>query len=247
MAFKDHFSAASGAYARYRPNYPQDLFSYLAAIAPGRARAWDCGTGSGQAAIKLAEFFDEVTATDASASQIAEATAHPRVHYRVTAAQDSGLSPTSVNLITVAQALHWFDLDAFYAEARRVLVSGGVLAAWCYGLFRTSPAIDAIVDDYNHNFLEPYWPPERRYIDESYETIDFPFKAEPTPAFTMRAGWRLDDVFGYLQTWSAATRYAKALGHDPLDHIRAALTDAWGGTGSTRTISWRIHLLVGRV
>ena len=246
MNFKDHFSASADAYARHRPHYPHDLFAYLADIAPGHARAWDCGTGNGQAASVLAEFFHDVLASDASASQISQAAPHPRVHYRVATAQDSGLAPQCVDLVTVAQALHWFDLAAFYAEVRRVLVAGGVLAAWCYGLFRTNPAIDAIIDAYNREFLAAYWPAERRYIDEAYTAIDFPYRREATPIFQMTATWRLDDVLGYLQTWSAATRYAKATGQDPLDHIRPAIADAWGDASSVRQIVWPIHLLIGR-
>jgi ubiquinone/menaquinone biosynthesis C-methylase UbiE len=159
VKFKDHFSRQAVDYARYRPRYPPELFTYLASLAPDHVYAWDCGTGSGRAAIELARLFDRVVPTDASDKQIQSAEPHEKVEYRVTSVEESALPARSVSLITVAQALHWFDLEAFYTEAKRVLKPKGVLAAWCYDLLQIAPEIDAIVSKFYHETVGPYWPP----------------------------------------------------------------------------------------
>ncbi|MHB8347601.1 MAG: class I SAM-dependent methyltransferase [Acidiferrobacterales bacterium] len=244
--FSDHFSSVAATYALHRPLYPRDLFVHLTALAPARTCAWDCGTGNGQAAIGLAEFFDVVIATDASASQIEKATEHAHVRYRVATAENPGLSPRSINLISVAQALHWFDLTRFYAQANHVLSEGGVLAAWCYGRCRIEPQIDAIIDTLYHDILGPYWPPERRYIDDAYGSIYFPYKRMPSPGFEIHAQWRADDVLGYLRTWSAAQRYTRETGRDPIGMVTSALIEVWADANRLRMVSWPIHLLAGR-
>ena len=162
MTFKDHFSDQASDYARFRPNYPHELFAYLGSLVLARECAWDCGTGSGQAAVALAEFFDRVVATDASEKQILSATKSSRVEYPIAPAENSGLSSHSLDLIAVAQALHWFDLDAFYMEAKRVLKPDGILAVWCYGLLEIGPEIDAIINRFYREIVGPYWPPERK-------------------------------------------------------------------------------------
>ena len=247
MTFKDHFSSHAGAYARHRPRYPVELFAYLAAIAPGRRLAWDCATGNGQAALGLAEHFERVVATDASARQIGQAEAHPRIAYRVAPAERSGLESGSVELTTVAQALHWFDFDAFYAEVRRVSAPGARLAVWVYDLLRVAPALDAVLRRYHDEVVGPYWPPERKWVDERYATIPFPFEEIAAPAFEMRAEWALADLVGYLDTWSAAKRFKNERGEDPLDLIREELAAAWGGPEAVQAIRWPLVLRVGRV
>ena len=174
--FHDHFSRVSSAYAAFRPRYPEVLFERVAALASGHASAWDCGTGSGQAALDLARYFEQVWGTDASAAQLAAALPHPRVHYRVARAEESGLLPGSVDLVTVAQALHWFDRPRFYDEVRRVVRPGGVLVAWCYDLMDIEPAIDAHIHEFYTRTVGPYWPPERSLVEARYETIEFPFE-----------------------------------------------------------------------
>ena len=174
MSFKDHFSNQAADYARFRPRYPREMFEYLGTTAPGRKLAWDCATGNGQAAVELAEVFDRVIATDASEKQIANAQPHERVEYRVAPAEESSVESDSIDVIVVAQALHWFDLDRFYAEARRVLKPRGVLAASAYNLLRIEPAIDAIVDRYYHEVVGPFWPPERKLV-ENFGDLPFPF------------------------------------------------------------------------
>ncbi len=246
MGFKDHFSKQSAAYARYRPLYPAALFDHLASVAPARQLAWDCGTGNGQVAVELAERFDRVVATDPSAGQIAQAVPCPNVDYRVEPAEHSTLAAQSADLITVAQALHWFDFDAFYGEARRVLKPGGILAAWCYGLFRVEPALDRVIDRLYVDIVGPYWPSERRLIDEGYRSIPFPFEQVASPGFNMEVDWDLDELLGYLGTWSAAQRYLDVHGLDPLQQMAPELAAAWGSPQTKKRIQWPIHLMIGR-
>ena len=211
-AFKDHFSGHADAYARFRPDYPPELYAWLAEISPSRERAWDCATGNGQAAVALAEHFAEVIATDASEKQIRSAFPHPRVTYRTAPAEDSGIEPGSVDLITVAQALHWFDIPRFFAEADRVLKPGGVLGVWAYAVFRSTPEIDRVVDHLYRDIVGPYWPPDRAMIEQGYAGVEMPFEPVDAPPFFMRKEWTADDVLGYLGTWSATRGYIAAHG-----------------------------------
>ncbi len=245
--FHDHFSAQAADYARFRPHYPPALFAYLAQRVRGHARAWDAGTGNGQAALGLAAHFAHVVATDASAQQIANAVAHARVAYRVAAAEALDAAAASIDLVTAAQAAHWFDLAPFYAEARRVLAPGGVIALWCYGLTEVAPEVDAVVAHFYHDVVGPFWPAQRRFIDERYRSLPFPFAEEPAPPFHSEALWQLADFLRYLRTWSATQRYRAARGHDPLAPLEAALARAWGEEGAARCVRWPIHLRLGRV
>src|SRR5690606_22036477 len=202
-------------YAAYRPRYPEPLFDFLAGLCDARGHAWDCGTGNGQTAVSLAARFERVTATDASAAQIAAAEPHPKIEYRVARAEASGLADASVDLLTVAQALHWFDLEAFFAEALRVLTPGGVLAVWSYGLCTVDPGIDAVVDEL-YRELDPWWPPERRIVDDGYRGIELPVPAIEAPLFQMTTEWSAGPMLGYLRTWSACQRHLADRGSDPV-------------------------------
>lgn len=244
--FKDHFSGHAADYSRYRPQYPAALFAFLAAQAPDTQTAWDCGTGNGQAALALAGHFATVYASDASAEQIAQATPHPRVQYRVAPAEASGLPDAGIALITVAQALHWFELEAFYAEARRVLKPGGLLAAWTYGMNRINTAVDAVTQHLYADITAPCWPPERRYIDSMYTELPFPLPRLPTPAFTMTTEWNLDEYCGYLNTWSGVRRYQQTHGENPLRLIATELAAAWGDPQARHTVTWPLAVLLGR-
>lgn len=246
MAFKDHFSSHAADYARYRPHYPAELYAALAARCEDHALAWDCGTGNGQAAVGLAAHFDRVVATDASAEQIAQAEPHPRVTYHVAPAPRSPLAGASADLVTVAQAIHWFDVDAFYAEVRRVLKPGGALAVWTYGLQRVAPEIDPLLDRFYRAIVGPYWPPERRHVDAAYRTLPFPFAEESLPVPPMTMDWTLDELLGYLGTWSASQRYLRATGEDPVAQIREDVAAAWGEPGAARRVTWPLYIRLGR-
>lgn len=246
-SFKDHFSVVAANYAQYRPRYPRELFDYLRSIVPGAMRVWDCACGSGQATLELAERFAAVVATDASAGQIAEAPPHPRVSWRVAPAEAAGLPDHSVDLLTVAQALHWFDLDRFYAEARRVLAADGVIAVWSYGFHQLGDeAIDREAGHFYHHVVGPYWPPERRLVEEGYRTIPFPFAEVPAPAFVMRTQWALPQLLGYFRSWSATARYLAARGHDPVEALEQKLRPLWGDPAYVREITWPLVLRIGR-
>jgi SAM-dependent methyltransferase len=248
MAFNDHFSTLSRVYADFRPTYPAALAEFLAGIAPGRALAWDCGTGQGQAARLLAPWFERVVATDASPQQIAQATPIDRVTFAVAPAQASGLPDGSCDLVTVAQAVHWFDRPAFYAEARRVLRPGGVLAVWCYFHAETGvPAIDRCVHAFQFDRVGRYWPPGRELVDARYETLDFPFTRIETPAFHVAARWTRDQLVGYVSSWSAVARCRAAEGADPLPAFVSDLSVGWPDASSVHEVRWPMYLLVGRV
>ena len=169
MTFQDHFSKRSGTYAKYRPDYPQALYEFILAHVKETELAWDCATGNGQVAVALARHFKKVIATDASQNQIAHAIPHPRVEYRVSAAEDSGLNDHGTDLITVAQALHWFDFDAFYKEVKRVGKPGSLIAVWTYGLLTTETEADQVIQHFYYDIIGKYWPPERQYVDQKYE------------------------------------------------------------------------------
>lgn len=245
-AFKDHFSGHTELYTRYRPTYPAALFAFLAGLVPDHDCAWDCATGNGQAAIGLSAHFTRMVATDASAEQIAHAPARPGIDYRVAPACDSGLADASVALVTVAQALHWFDVEAFYAEARRVLKPCGVLAVWSYGLTRVNADVDAVVDRLFGPVTGAYWPPERRLVDEGYASLPFPFATLAVPPFEMRMQWRCDRFANYLRTWSGVQRYWKATGRDPVGEIEPALREAWGDPDAARAVTWPLLVKAGR-
>lgn len=247
-AFQDHFSGVAPGYAAFRPGYPSELFDWLASAAPARHHAWDCACGSGQAKLALAERFDRITATDASAAQISHAPHHPRITWRVAPAEASGLDTASVALITVAQALHWFDLDAFYTEARRVLAPGGILAAWCYGTFGTDHReVDTLVQAFYAETLGPHWPPERRLVEFGYRDLPFPFDELPAPPLSLAQDWTLDQLLGYLASWSATARYRKARGEDPIAPLASRLTALWSAPSQTLRFTWPISLRVGRL
>lgn len=244
--FKDHFSSHAEAYARSRPGYPPALFAHLVSLAPSHQLAWDCATGNGQVAIGLARHFDRVVATDASAAQIDHAFRHERIAYRVEPAEATSLDAASVDLVAVGQALHWFDLDRFYAEVRRVLRTGGVIVAWCYGRCTVAPDIDAIIDRYYVEIVGPYWPPERIFVESGYRTLPFPFARVPLPAFDMQAEWTADELLAYLGTWSATKRFEAHHGRDPRDEIAEPLVNAWGSRHLRRRMEWPLSFLAGR-
>lgn len=247
MKFADHFSRISGAYAAFRPRYPDALFDLLAALAPGREAAWDCATGSGQAALGLARHFAHVIATDASDAQIEHAAPHPRVTYRVAAAEQCGLEDRSVDLVTAAQAVHWFDRPRFWAEARRVLRPKGVIAVWTYWTFSIVPELDAVVRRFYTDTVGRFWAPERKLTEERYQTLDFPFAEFTVPGFMIEQLMTLDDVAGYVRTWSATRAYLEHEGRDPVDDLVGELRELWGDPATPRLARWPLAVRAGRV
>jgi ubiquinone/menaquinone biosynthesis C-methylase UbiE len=246
-SFKDHFSRQSAAYSRHRPGYPPALIEFVAAQAPARALAIDCATGSGQAASQLAGHFALVMAIDGSQSQLANARVHSGVQYVAATAESLPVRSGHAQLVAAAQALHWFDFERFYAECQRVLTPGGIVAAWTYENLRFDNSLDAIVADFYEREVGAYWPPERRYVEQGYRTLPFPFDRLQSPPFELETEWALEQVLGYLETWSAVQRYKDARGEDPLPALRDRLAAAWPQAAQPQRVRWPIHLLLGRV
>jgi SAM-dependent methyltransferase len=247
MGFKDHFSRVTSQYGEYRPSYPASLFEYLAGVCADRRAAWDCACGTGQATIALAEQFDTVIATDASQQQVAAATRRPNVAYRVARAEQSGIETGSLDLVTVAQALHWFDLDAFYEEVFRVLKPSGVLAVWTYNVLHVDdPACEALVQEFYYDTVGPYWPPERRLVEEGYRSLRFPFALLAVPTFDMVAQWSVAQLLGYMRTWSATGRYVEATQVDPVAALGERLAQLPGDANRQLKVTWPLALRAGR-
>ncbi len=247
MSWKDNFSRQADIYAKYRPKYPQYLYDFLMTLVKNNHVAWDCATGNGQVATSLAAFFDKVIATDASLSQLAYAKPLPNVEYRVAKAESSGFKSNSVDLITVAQAIHWFDFEKFFSEVRRKAHNDTVIAVWGYGLLKISANLDEILQDLYANVLGDYWDRERKHLDNAYQTIPFPFKTIPTPRFSMQLEWNLADLMGYLNTWSSVQKFIVAENYSPLEKVEADLKKSWGDRNVPKKIDWDIYLKVGKV
>jgi SAM-dependent methyltransferase len=244
--FADHFSSQARAYRRHRPGYPPALFDHLAGICPATERAWDCGCGSGQASRDLSTRFRQVIATDPSAAQIAEADPAPNIVYRVAAESDPLIEPGTIDLVTAAQAAHWFNHPRFHAEVRRVLKPGGILAMWTYGLPQVNAAVDACVARYHRSIVGSFWPPERAHVDSGYSELPFPFADIPVPRFIHETLWTLNELMEHLGTWSSTKYFRERNGTEPLDLIRAVLQDAWGSPEVPAPVRWPIRLRVGR-
>ncbi|HEX3817147.1 MAG TPA: class I SAM-dependent methyltransferase [Chthoniobacterales bacterium] len=246
MSFKDHFSKQAADYAKFRPRYPRALFEFVAAQSPNNECAVDVATGNGQAAVALAEFFRRVIALDASGEQIASAQPNERVNYRVAPAEATGLASQSCAALTVAQALHWFHLEKFFCEARRVLQPRGIVAVWTYNELRISPEIDEIVRRFHDQVVGRFWPPERRMVGRGYLALSFPFEEIETPPFEISVLWSLGHLLGYLRTWSATQRFIQANERDPVSEIQDELAARWGDAKTERLASWPLTTRIGR-
>lgn len=246
--FRDHFSQQAASYAAFRPGYPDTLFEWLASITAANECAWDCATGNGQAAVSLARYFSRVIATDASATQIAAATPVNNVEYRVATAEASGLNDACADLVSVAQALHWFDHGAFYREIRRVTKPGGIVAAWSYGVIDVEhPLANPLVQQFYHETVGPYWPPERRHVENHYRDIPFPFEKIEAPSLAMEARWPLAALCGYLRSWSATQRFLEKNACDPVTALEESLENLGVKRETQLMLRWPLTLLVGRV
>jgi len=242
MARNDHFSKFAATYAAHRPTYPKELFSEIAQLAPASHRAWDCATGTGQAAVSLAEHFDEVIATDVGEGMIKNASAHPKVLYDVGSAEVPQLKENSVDLVTVAMALHWFDREMFWNACRRVLKPDGVLAYWGYGLPEITPAVDAIIKHYHDEKVGPFWPAERGPLMNLYADIEPPAERLLERDLAMTTAWRLQDLVGMLDSWSATHRAREQTGHDPLPAVAGLLSVVWERDKTILPVRWPLRL-----
>jgi SAM-dependent methyltransferase len=253
MKFHDHFSGHATTYREARPLYPDALFDWLATQAPSRDLVWDAGCGNGQASVALSERFARVFASDPSATQIENAERRANIEYRVEPAEASSLPARSADLVTVAQALHWFDFVRFFAEVERVLKPGGVFAAWAYSDCRVTPAVDVLKDRVYVDFTGSYWPPERDYVEAGYRTIPMPvggadpFEEIAAPPFVMSVQWDATQFLAYLRSWSATQRYIKANGVDPVSLVEKELRAAWGNPGQLRDVRWNFHMRCARL
>jgi len=248
VEFRDHFSGVAADYASFRPQYPPALFDWLAAISERHDVAWDCACGSGQASATLAPHFDLVVATDASPVQVAAAAEIEKARFVVATAEQTPLAEGAVDLVTVAQALHWFVGEAFFAEVTRVVRPGGVFAAWTYGMPHvSSETVERAVHGFIDGPLGSYWPPEIRLVLDGYASIDLPFEELETPKFELTVEWTLARFLGFVRTWSAVGRYQKEQGEDPVARLAAELGDFWGNEEAPIPISWRLDLRAGRL
>ncbi|WP_324719014.1 class I SAM-dependent methyltransferase [Salinimicrobium sp. HB62] len=241
---KDYFSTASDNYARFRPTYPQELFDFLLQLCNKREKAWDCGTGSGQVAGELANSFDQVYATDISINQLSQGIQKENIHYSKQAAENTVFPDAAFDLVTVGQAVHWFDFELFYGEVKRVLKREAVIAIFGYALFNSTPGTNKIIEDFYHNIIGTFWPQERRYLEERYQTIPFPFHEIEAPHFEMKQQWSFERLVGYLKTWSAVKLYESEKGENPVEIIEQELFQSFGEVGP---VNFPVILRLGRI
>jgi SAM-dependent methyltransferase len=244
--FADHFSRDSSAYAKFRPTYPPALFGWLATLPAKRSVAWDCGTGTGQAARLLTPYFGRVVASDPSRAQVKAADRGTGARYFAALGETSALATERVDLVTVAQALHWIDRDRFYRELDRVTAPGGALAIWSYGIFQSTPEIDAIVGRFYRDTVGPYWPAERVHVETGYRTIDIPIDEVPSPSFSIEGRLTLPQLLGFIRTWSAVGRYMADRKTDPVVELERELGAVWGDPDETHLLVWPLSLRAGR-
>ncbi len=242
---KDNFSAQSAEYAIYRPTYPQELYDFLFELVDKKDVAWDCATGNGQVARVLAQHFQQVYATDISEKQLSQALKLPNILYKVESSELADVPDQSFDLITVAQAIHWFNFEAFYSEVKRTLKPDGVIAVIGYGLMLIDKKVDQVIHKLYEDILGKYWDSERRYIEEGYKTIPFPFEEIATPHFQIKTTWNFNQLIGYLNTWSALQHYKKANERNPLEYLITELKEAWGDDAE-KEVRFPILLRVGR-
>jgi len=242
---KDNFSNIAAAYAVFRPGYPQEIIDYIVSLAPHTEQALDMATGNGQLARKLAVYFDQVYATDISAQQIENAEKVANITYSVQPSEKTDFADKQFDLIAVAQAIHWFDFNTFNKEIYRILKNDGIFVVLGYGLLKTNPKTDAIIKNLYKEILGDYWDKERRYIDENYKTIPFPFEEIKTKAFENHYEWDYEQLLGYLGTWSAVQHYKKQNQTDPLERIRKELKTSW--KESDKKVTFPLLLRVGKL
>lgn len=224
-----------------------ELFEYLSSLADKHQKAWDCAAGNGQAAHGLVPYFDEIIATDASESQIQHAKPHKKIIYKTATAEDSGIDSASVDLITVATAIHWLNTDLFYPEVKRILKKNGIIAVWTYSESNINREIDLVSGAYSGDVIGIHWPEENKKAWNFEEMTDFPFERIYGPEFKIEVEWNMKDFMNYLYTWSATQNYIKATGKNPLEIIYGDLLNAWGDESKKRPVTWKLNMKAGRV
>lgn len=239
------FGAHADAYASFRPQYPAALFAWLASHCAGHLRALDIACGNGQATRPLRQHFEQVLACDASTEQLRAANDLPGITLFAASAEAQPLASASLDLIVVAQALHWFATPAFFAEVARLLKPGGLFCAWCYSLMSIDDSLDPLIDQFYRGTLAGYWPAGRASVDAGYRDIQAPFPRLEPPAFAIEAQWSFDHLIGYLRTWSAVQRWERQRGGDPVAELIPALRRTWGDSNQPRVVRWPLHLLAG--
>ena len=246
MQRKDYFSKQAEVYAAFRPAYPEALYQFLFSHLKAKDVAWDCATGNGQVAQRLATHFARVYATDISAEQLSHAYRADNISYSVAPAEKTDFAADQFDLITVAQALHWFDLPRFYDEARRTANARALLAVWGYSLLKVDPLVDPLFEDFYYNKIGHYWDPARRLVENSYAGVAFPFEEIKCPDFYIRVHWSLDQFCGYVSSWSATQKYIRERGTDPVNDLRDTLRPAWTGQ-ETKLVTFPVFMRLGRI
>jgi len=242
---KDNFSKQADSYAKYRPQYPSQLFDFILKHVDKKQNAWDCATGNGQSAKMLAKYFENVMATDISQKQLDKAEEANNIHYSLQPAEQTNFADDSFDLVTVSQALHWFATHDFYKEVSRVAKPGSIFAAWSYSLLFISPEIDKLIRTYYTNVIGPYWDAERKYVDEEYKTILFPFNEIASPQFDMRYYWTIGELEGYFNTWSALQKFISVNNHNPVPEIINQIKPHW--KQEKMEIRFPLHIRMGKV
>jgi len=244
---KDNFSQHAATYAAFRPVYPAELYDFLLSVVPERNRAWDCGCGNGQVAGVLSDYFDQVDATDISQKQLDHAIKKPNINYQLAPAENVNIPRGFINLVTIAQAIHWFNFDAFYEEVDRVCKPGSVIAAWCYSLLTINDKVDQVIQHlYADTLGDQYWDAERRLVEDRYQTIPFPFEEIKAPEFSIRVSWTFEHLIGYLNSWSAVQHFIRDNNENPVEKIIAELRDGWGQTENHEVV-FPLFVRVGKI
>ncbi|MEX2234841.1 MAG: class I SAM-dependent methyltransferase [Cyclobacteriaceae bacterium] len=246
MEKKDYFSQQAKAYAAFRPSYPEALYRFIFDHLENYSCAWDCATGNGQVAQYLACHFSSVYATDISQQQIDNAFPAKNIFYSVAGEENTIFKDNQFDLITVAQALHWFNRPGFYREVKRTAKTGGLLAVWGYALLSVEPAIDKLFMDFYTNQIGPYWDDARKLVESYYRDISFPFEQIACPEFNIIVNWTSDQFTGYLTSWSATQKYIRTHGIDPVESFKKDLKSVWK-SGEVKQVTFPVFMKLGRI
>ncbi len=246
MEAKDYFSGHSQVYATFRPSYPEDLYKFIFQHLNNRTCAWDCATGNGQVAQYLSQHFKAIYATDISQQQLDNAFQANNIEYTISRAEKTSFTDNTFDLITVGQALHWFDLDEFYKEAKRVGKNNSLIAVWGYALCSVNPDVDKLFLEFYNNIVGPYWDKARKLVEDEYSSLIFPFEKISSPKFKIEVEWTLEQFVGYLTSWSATQKYIKTNNHNPVDLIIEKLKAVWPSE-KQKTVTFPVFMKLGRI